>query len=90
MYGKKKIFKVFKNENITYCPNKSFKKKSQFDIAGYFSPEGISNSVTSLAEAQMRNGKKSGHNFFFLIGKSSFRKYILGRITHVLSSFFLL
>ena len=66
-----------------------FQKKSQFDMTGYFSPEGISNSVTSLAEAQMRNGKKVGIISSFKSEKVVSENIYWEELHDVLSSFFL-
>ena len=66
-----------------------FQKKSKFDMTGYFSPEGISNSVTSLAEAQMRNGKKVGIISSFKSEKVVSENIYWEELHDVLSSFFL-
>ena len=63
-------------------------QKSKFDMTGYFSPEGISNSI-SLAEAQMRNGKKVGIISSFKSEKVVSENIYWEELINVLSCFFL-
>mgnify|MGYP001354579552 FL=1 len=65
-----------------------FSKVSNINISGNFSPEGISNSVTSLAEAQMRNGKTVGIITSFRSEKVVSENIYWGELVSIFYSFF--
>ena len=64
-----------------------FSKVSRINMSGNFSPEGISNSVTSLAEAQMRNGKKVGIITSFRSEKVVSENIYWGELVNIFYSF---
>ena len=66
-----------------------FSKVSGINKSVNFSPEGISNSVTSLAEAQMRNGKKVGIITSFRSEKVVSENIYWEEVVNVFYSFFL-
>tara|TARA_Y100000816_G_scaffold78035_1_gene53034 strand:- start:11513 stop:12661 length:1149 start_codon:yes stop_codon:yes gene_type:complete len=66
-----------------------FSKVSGINKSVNFSPEGISNSVTSLAEAQMRNGKKVGIITSFRSEKVVSENIYWEELVNVFYSFFL-
>ena len=64
-----------------------FSKVSRINMSGNFSLEGISNSVTSLAEAQMRNGKKVGIITSFRSEKVVSENIYWGELVNIFYSF---
>ena len=64
-----------------------FSKVSRINTSGNFSLEGISNSVTSLAEAQMRNGKKVGIITSFRSEKAVSENIYWGELVNIFYSF---